>query len=327
MARDITNTINNMNKDPHDAKEDSKWYEDFDFVDDVTGGKLNHKFAVQARKLEMEFFRRTKVYDKVPRWMAKQTGGKIITTRWLDINKDDQERPDYRSRLVGRELAIDKRLDLFAATPPLESLKMICAICGSNQKRRGPFKIMTVGVRRAYFYAKAQRSVFIEIPEEDREPRDEKMVGKLSLSLYGTRDAAQNWAAEYTTFLQPVGFRKGLASPCNFYLEQRRLTLTVCGDDFTVAGPIGALQRLGEKMQDKREVKQNILGPEKEFKSEAKVLNRMLRWTKDGIQYEPDQRHSDLIAKALGLENARPLTSPGAAESRESQQAREESRE
>ena len=81
--------------------------------------------------------------------MAKQAGCKVITTRWLDINKGDQERPDYRSKLVGRELALDKRLDLFAATPPLESLKMICAICASNQNKRDPFRVLTVDVKRA----------------------------------------------------------------------------------------------------------------------------------------------------------------------------------
>ena len=33
----------------------------------------------------------------------------------------------------------------------------------------------------------------MEIPMEDLEPGDEMMVAKLNLSIYGTRDAAQNW--------------------------------------------------------------------------------------------------------------------------------------
>ena len=63
-----------------------------------------------------------------------------------------------------------------------------------------------IDIKRAYFYAKARRPVFIEIPTEDREEGDEGMVGQLQLSLYGTRDAAQNWAAEYTSFLRSLGF-------------------------------------------------------------------------------------------------------------------------
>ena len=31
-------------------------------------------------------------------------GGKIIDVRWIDTNKGDSENPNYRSRLVGREL-------------------------------------------------------------------------------------------------------------------------------------------------------------------------------------------------------------------------------
>ena len=54
--------------------------------------------------------------------------------------------------------------------------------------------MMSIDVKRAYFYAPARRPVYIEIPIEDYEDGDEMMVGKLNLSLYGTRDAAQNWA-------------------------------------------------------------------------------------------------------------------------------------
>ena len=52
--------------------------------------------------------------------------------------------------------------------------------------------ILSVDVKRAYFYAKSTRPVYVEIPIEDYEPGDTHKVGKLNLSLYGTRDAAQH---------------------------------------------------------------------------------------------------------------------------------------
>ena len=64
--------------------------------------------------------------------------------------------------------------------------------------------------------------MYIEIQIEDFEPGDEHMVGR----LYGTRDAAQNWTREYTEFLESIGFRSGLTSPCNFYHKQKELFLT-----------------------------------------------------------------------------------------------------
>ena len=97
----------------------AKLYADHEFVDDMTGMPLDHGMAVAARKKEIDFFRSRGVYTKVRRapWM------KVITTRWIDHNKGDLAAPNYRARLVGREVAHDKRDDLYAATPPLESLK------------------------------------------------------------------------------------------------------------------------------------------------------------------------------------------------------------
>ena len=53
-----------------------------------------------------------------------------------------------------------------------------------------------VDVRRAYFYAPSRRRVFAELPSEDYQAGDGHMCGLLQYSLYGTRDAAQNWEEE-----------------------------------------------------------------------------------------------------------------------------------
>ena len=58
--------------------------------------------------------------------------------------------------------------------------------------------------------------IFIEIPMEDWEPCDEMKVAKLNLSLYGTKDAAQNWTEEYKKKLVDLGFAAGVATPCHF---------------------------------------------------------------------------------------------------------------
>ena len=58
------------------------------------------------------------------------------------------------------------------------------------------------------------------------------------------------------------------------------------------------------------EIKVEILGPEKGHKQEVRVLNRVLRWTAEGIAYEPDQRHGELVIKELGLEGGKAVTSP-----------------
>ena len=52
-------------------------------------------------------------------------------------------------------------------------------------------KLMINDVSRAFFCAPARRQVFVELPEEDSNGED--MIGELNYSMYGTRDAAQNW--------------------------------------------------------------------------------------------------------------------------------------
>ena len=62
------------------------------------------------------------------------------------------------------------------------------------------------------------------------------MCGKLKKSMYGTRDAAQNWEHAYVEQLEKLGFKRGLATPCAFYMKEKELRVVVHGDDFTVLG-------------------------------------------------------------------------------------------
>ena len=305
--------------------QDNAIYNEYEFFDDVTGKELNKGMAIAARKLEMKFFRDMKVYEKVPREHAKRDGCKVISTRWLDIDKGDAKAPNYRSRLVGREIKTDSRLDLFAATPPLESLRLICSICASHQHGRNPYRIMAVDVKRAYFYAKTQRPVYIEIPIEDFEDGDEARVARLNLSLYGTRDAAQNWAKEYTGFLVGCGFKCGRASPCNFHHEARQLSATVHGDDFTVTGPEASLGWLRMAMTARYDIKSKMLGPGNDMEQEIQVLNRTIAWTPEGITYEADQRHAEIVISEMGLKKGKPVATPSVPEAAGHQEERDRS--
>ena len=78
-----------------------------------------------------------------------------MSTRWLDINNCDSKCPNYCSRMVAREI----KMHLFAATPPLASLRLRCWMCASNQDRKEPFRIMSVDGRRVCFYEKTTRLV------------------------------------------------------------------------------------------------------------------------------------------------------------------------
>ena len=94
----------------------------------------------------------------------------------------------------------------------------------------------------------------MEIPTEDWNEGDEGMVGRLELSLYGTRDATQNWSEEYTTTLKQWGFRVGASSPCNFCHMERDIMMTVHGDDFAATASTMQLEWLKSKMKSKYDI-------------------------------------------------------------------------
>ena len=267
---------------------------------------------ISARRLEIDYFRKMGVYRKVSRDQVKAMKGKVISTKWLDTNKGDTATPNYRSRLVGREIARNKRLDLFSATPPLESFKILMSKCASAKGRK---RIAVIDIKRAYFYAPAVRPIFIEIPDEDRDANDVGLVGQLMLSLYGTRDASQNWTSTYTKLMIELGFSIGAASPCNFTHAELDIDVTVHGDDFMAVGSKSGLKWLELKMKAKFEAKVEVLGPDPDELREVRILNRIIRWENDGLCYEADQRHAELAVKELGLENCKAVTTPGCRES------------
>ena len=83
--------------------------------------------------------------------------------RWVDVNKGDEAAPNYRSRLVGKEFKTTPDDSLYAATPPLEALRFVishAATVGQDNT------IMINDVARAYLYAKCERDLYIELPEE-----------------------------------------------------------------------------------------------------------------------------------------------------------------
>lgn len=70
--------------------------------DDVSNVQLDPSLVRKARQVEMYVFKNMHVYDRVPRDSQKETGGKVIGVRWVDVNKGDEEKTDDRSRHVGQ---------------------------------------------------------------------------------------------------------------------------------------------------------------------------------------------------------------------------------
>ena len=121
---------------------------------------------------------------------SRETGKATIKTGWAETDTGQPGKPNVRARWVAKEYKTHARPELHAPTPPLEALKVVLS------------EIATA--RRAYFYAPARRRAFVELLPVDYQAGDEHMCGLLRYSLYGTRDAAQNWEEELATALRSL---------------------------------------------------------------------------------------------------------------------------
>ena len=114
--------------------------------DDVKNVWLDPSKVREARREEMGYVRKMRVWDKVPRDVCL---GRPIPVRWVDTNKGTEAEPNYRSRIVAKELKATSPgdpVDLYAATPPLEAVKMIISHAASGGTDRA---LMVIDIRRA----------------------------------------------------------------------------------------------------------------------------------------------------------------------------------
>ena len=292
-------------------EEDSELFEEA--WGDVSGARLKPEEVKRIRQEEVEYIHKMNLYTKVPIVERhKRTGKAPIIVRWIDINNGDEEKINYRSRLVAREINIHKREDLFAAIPPLEALKLILQIAASSNKRE---IIMINHVSRAFFHAKATRDVYVRLLAEDLQPGEEELCGRLRCSMYGTRDAAQNWQSEYSQRLIDNGFTRGKVSLCVFHPVTRGIRTLVHGDGYVSVGLPGQLKWMEEQLASKYQIKTQFLGAHGDNAKELKISNRIIAWNLTKvIIYEADPRHVEIVVEQLGLKEAKPVSTPGAKE-------------
>ena len=129
--------------------------------------------------------------------------------------------------------------------------------------------------------------------------------------MYGTRDAAMNWAAEYGETLKAAGYIQGKVSPCLFHHPIHDVMIMVHGDDFVAVGEPEFLKKTEASLREKYKIKTETLGLADGDVKEVKILNKIVRVTKDGVELEADPRHAELVIRELGLENCKPSKVPG----------------
>ena len=277
-------------------------------VDDLTGKELSREAVASARGEEIEFMRQMPVYDEVDvEECFKETGRAPISVRWVDVNKGSDEEPVIRCRLVARDFKLkgDKdRADLFAATPPLEALRMLIRMSRLSHLRkssRRKWKLMFIDVKKAHLNAKLEddEHVYVDLPDEAGAAGK---CGKLRRWLYGMRPAASSWEREYSERLEAAGYIRGKSAPTTFFNPASRSRCVVHGDDFTFMAEDAELKRMANLMSEWYDIKvRAVLGPEENDDKEVVILGRTVRWKDNRNEYEADAKYARLVWEGMGL--------------------------
>ena len=267
------------------------------FWDGISGEALPPNKVRSARKGEIDFMESGRVLNEVPIskcWESTQKPP--LDGRWVHANKGDDRNPDVRCRWVAKVFAVTKTDEFFVAMPPVEALMMLLSFVATGRTNgKGGRKIVVMDAKRAHPHAILDRDVFVRLPPEIRR---EGYCAHLHRCLYGTRDAPQRWEAFLASELKKHGFKQGVASACVFVHSTMDLRCVVHGDDFTFAGTDASLKWVEERMHESfLMMVVGKLGGDVEDAREMRVLNRILRWTDQGITYEADPRHVEQLVR------------------------------
>ena len=155
----------------------------------------NQKMEIEAKRKDMERFKRMKVYRVVTResmgW--NEEGEMIRIFGWLQTH-GTEEHPIAKAHLVAREFNTgDKCGELSAGTPGLMAMRTVISRAMTKREDGAKRSIMLADVKRAFLFGDARRPLYVELPPEDPLSASGRYVGKLERAMYGTRDAPMTW--------------------------------------------------------------------------------------------------------------------------------------
>ena len=301
------------------------------FFDSVTGFELDPERVRKARAEEVDFMLKLGVWKVVDVNEATAvTGRPPISVSWVDTNKGDEYKPILRSRLVVNETKrVSGHMDpgeVFSATPPLECIRMQCSLMMSiNRPTLGAepeddLVILLLDISRAHLHCPMRREVYTRLPLEHPEGGNAQRCGKLVMTVYGCRDAGQNFELAVYDALAEAGSTRGSTNPCCYRHDERRLSISHHGDDFTIMGRRGDAHwmeaRLGKRFLVKN---RGCLGPRAEDVKEVSLLHRIIQYYgKDApggerIEFQADPRHAEVLVKMCGLDaqTSKGVSTPG----------------
>ena len=102
-----------------------------------------------------------------------------------------------------------------------------------------------------------------------------------------------------------------MGNPAIIFNEEREIMILDHGDDYVSSALSDDLDWLEREQWKANGIKTQRTKPDGDKEVEAKILNRVVRRTKEGYEMEADPRHAELIIEQLLEPEARTLSTPG----------------
>ena len=107
----------------------------------------------------------------------------------------------------------------FAATPPLEALRLLISDMMSGVGTGAEeVNMIILEAKKAHLHAQAERALYIQLPAEAGGG-----CARLIRSIYGIRDAPGLWEAYAAAQLTALGFKRGCSNACVYFHRRRGL--------------------------------------------------------------------------------------------------------
>ena len=93
-----------------------------------------------------------------------------------------------------------------------------------------------------------------------------------------------------------TGCRQG-SSPSIFFFVEHDVRKVMHGDDFAIEGPRSGVVHIQKGLGARYKTKNQLIGPLKEDAKELTMLNRVVKWMRQGVEYCIGQRHSHKLSQ------------------------------
>lgn len=162
-----------------------------------------------ATDFDIICFKYMEMNGKVPIAEAKSSGSHVLGSRWVDVRTAGGP---HRSRLVANDINTYNTPEIFAATPPIDTLKFILRKAAQDK----PLYMMHIDLTGHVSTQKANRNLYVKLPAEDHKLGEEHLRDKLNNAMNGSRDAAQTWQRLCAETKRESSFEVGKVFPCHF---------------------------------------------------------------------------------------------------------------